>query len=139
MTEHVITVAPDTVMTAVVDLFKTNAIHHIPVVDDGKVIGMVSSSDYYKLEHHFTLFRTNHAEAMNQAIFSSLLAKEVMTSPVATVRATDTVQFAADIFKENLFHALPVLDEKGKIIGIITPYDLMVYAYGAEHLAALHQ
>ena len=139
MTENVLTVGPDTVMTEVVRVFKTNNVHHIPVVEKGRVLGMISASDYYKLEHHFTLFKTHRAEEMNAAIFNSLLAKEVMTTPVATVRATDTVQFAADIFKENLFHALPVVDDQKKIVGIVTPYDLVVYAYGAEYLSELHR
>lgn len=137
MTERVLTVSPETVMTEVVRLFKTNNVHHVPVVDNGRVIGMISASDYHRLEHHFTLFKTHKAEEMNTAIFNSLLAKEVMTTPVATIRATDTVQFAADIFKENLFHALPVVDDDKRIVGILTPYDLMVYAYGAEFVSEL--
>ena len=137
MTEKVITVGPETVMSEVAAMFNSKSVHHIPVVEDDKVLGMISTSDYYKLEHHFTLFKTHQADEMNAAIFRSLLAKEVMTAPVATVRSNDTVQFAADIFKENLFHALPVVDEKKKIVGIITPYDLMVFAYGPEYLAEL--
>ncbi len=137
MTENVLTVGPDSVMSEVVTLFNSNPVHHIPVVENGKVLGMISTTDCNKLEHHFTLFKTHNAEAMNEAIFRSLLAKEVMATPVATIRASDTVQIAADIFKENLFHALPVVDEQKKIVGIVTPYDLMVFAYGAEHLAEL--
>jgi CBS-domain-containing membrane protein len=137
MSDHVLSVRPDTVMSEVVRMFKTNNVHHIPVVDNGKVLGMISSSDYHKLEHHFTLFKTNQAEKMNAAIFNSMLAKEVMTAPVATVRSADTVQFAADIFKENLFHALPVVDDQKQLVGILTPYDLMIYAYGEGHLAEL--
>ncbi len=134
MSEKVLTVTPNTVMTEVARLFKTHHVHHIPVVEDGKVHGMISTADLNRLEHHFTLFRTSHAEEINSAIFGSLLAKEVMSPHVVTVRATDTAQFAADIFKENLFHALPVVDSEKQIIGILTPYDLMVYAYNPEPL-----
>ena len=137
MVSHVLTVPPEATMTEVVALFKANNVHHIPVVDQGRVLGMISASDYHRLEHHFTRFKSQKAEEMNTAIFSSLLANEVMTTPVATIRATDTVQFAADIFKENLFHALPVVDEQKRIVGILTPYDLMVYAYGPEYISEL--
>jgi acetoin utilization protein AcuB len=137
MSDKVLTVGPDTVMTEVVRLFKSNTVHHIPVVENGRVLGMISSGDFHRLEHHFTLFKTHRSDEMNEAIFSSLLAKEVMQTPVATVRASDTVQFAADIFKENLFHALPVLDDHKKLVGILTPYDLMVYAYTPDYLAEL--
>jgi CBS domain-containing membrane protein len=137
MTDEVLTVTPDTIMADVAALFKVHPVHHIPVIEDGIVVGMISTTDLHKLEHHFTLFRTHQAEEMNAAILKSLLAQEVMTTPVATIRSTDTVQFAADIFKENLFRALPVVDDQKKIIGILTPFDLMVYAYGSEHFTEL--
>ena len=132
MTHNVISVHPKAVMTEVAQVFKTNSVHHIPVVQDGKVLGMLSTADLNRLEPHFTLFRTTQAEEVNTAVLGSLLAREVMSPHVVTVREMDTIQFAADIFKENLFHALPVVDEKKHIVGIITPYDLMVYAFNPE-------
>ena len=135
MTDRVITVEPTTVMTDVAEIFKMHQIHHIPVVDDGKVVGMISTSEVNRLEHHFTLFKSSQAAEVNAAIFGSLLAREVMTAQVVIVRDTDTVQFAADIFKENLFRALPVVDGQKRLVGILTPYDLMVYAYRPESLS----
>ena len=129
MTDTVISVEPMAIMTAVADLFKTHHIHHIPVVERGKVIGMISTAELNRLEHHFSLFKSSQAKDVNAAIFSSLLAREVMTSQVVMIRETDTVQFAADIFKENLFRALPVVNEDKDLVGILTPYDLMVFAY----------
>ena len=81
------------------------------------------------LEDHFTLFNNKNSEAMNQAIMRSLLVKDVMTRQVATISPNDTVEFAAGIFRENLFHALPVADSQKNFLGIITPYDLLNYAY----------
>ena len=132
MSDRVIMVSPDTVMTEVARLFQVNRVHHIPVVHSGHVVGMISTADLHRLEHHFTLFRTTQAEEVNAAILGSILAREVMSPQVVTVRGTDSVQFAADIFKENLFRALPVVDEEKRIIGMLTPYDLMVYAYNPD-------
>jgi len=132
MTDHVISVEPTAVMTTVAEIFRTHQIHHIPVVEDGKVIGMISTAELNRLEHHFSLFKSSQAKDINTAIFGSLLAREVMTSKIVMIRESDTVQFAADIFKENLFRALPVVDEEKHLVGILTPYDLMVYAYRLE-------
>lgn len=137
MVSHVLSVSPQMTMTEVVSLFKSNNVHHIPVVDQDRVVGMISASDYHRLEHHFSLFHSAQAEQSNIAIFSSLLAGEVMTKPVATIRATDTLQFAADIFRENLFHALPVVNDLKQCVGILTPYDLLVYAYSPESFSEL--
>jgi CBS-domain-containing membrane protein len=134
MTTQVITVEPNTVMTEVARLFKTNNVHHIPVVKKGRVLGILSTTDINRLEHHFTLFRTTQAEEINMAVLSSLIAREVMSPHVVTVRESDSVQFAADIFRENLFRALPVVNDRREIVGIITPYDLMIYAFTPEPL-----
>lgn len=135
MTAEVLTVLPNEIMTNVVEIFRTNNIHHIPVVAEGSVKGIISSSDIYKLEHHFTLFKRKNSEEINKALMRTLLAKEVMKFPVVTVNENDTVEFAAGIFRENLFHALPVLNDDKKLVGIITPFDLMNYAFQYELIA----
>jgi CBS domain-containing protein len=128
MSTPVITVAPDDTMNKVQDIFRMNNIHHLPVVKEGKVVGIISKTDYYRLLHGFTLFKTEKSSEYNDAIMRSLLVSEVMTKQVATLEPEDTLEIAAGFFRENLFHALPVVS-KGKLVGIITTYDLINYAY----------
>ncbi|HRD81919.1 MAG: CBS domain-containing protein [Saprospiraceae bacterium] len=130
MTERVIVVRPNETMDVVQDIFRKNNIHHVPVVDKGMVVGMVSHADYLKLLHGFTLFKTKKSDEYNDAILRSLLVKEVMTKQVATLGPEDSLELAAGFFRENLFHALPVVDEENMLIGIVTTYDLLNYAYG---------
>lgn len=128
MSTPVITVGPDDTMKKVQDIFRMNNIHHIPVVVDGKVAGIVSKSDYLRLLHGFTLFKTEKSVEYNDAIMRSLLVGEVMTKQVATLGPEDTVEMAAGFFRENLFHALPVVS-KGKLVGIVTTFDLITFAF----------
>ncbi len=128
MSTPVITVGPDDTMKKVQDIFRMNNIHHIPVVVDGKVAGIISKSDYLRLLHGFTLFKTEKSVEYNDAIMRSLLVGEVMTKQVATLGPEDTVEMAAGFFRENLFHALPVVS-KGKLVGIITTFDLITFAF----------
>ena len=125
MTTQVICVAPTETMDRVKAIFDEHNIHHIPVCDQGKIMGMISKSDYYQILHGFTLFKAEKSEAYNRAILRSLLAKEVMTKQVATLLPTDSVFKAADYFRENLFHAIPIVDPEGQLIGILTTYDLI--------------
>ncbi len=136
MTANVVTVQPNDTMDKVADLFTSNHFHHLPVVDFGKLVGIISSTDFHMLENHFTLFNNKNAKDMNAAIMRSLLVKDVMIKQVVTVGPDDTLDFAAGIFRENLFHALPVADNEKIFLGIITMYDLMNYAY-ADQPAAL--
>lgn len=133
MTSKVITVSPNDTMDKVQDIFRRNNIHHIPVVEKGKVVGIISNSDYLRLLHGFTLFRSEKSEAYNDAILRSLLAGEVMTRQVAVLNPDDSLDLAAGYFRENLFHALPIVDpDKDELVGIITTYDLLTYAFSEE-------
>ncbi len=130
MTTNVITLAPRDLMMRVKEIFATENIHHIPVVDgEDRVIGIVSQNDFSKILHGFTLFRTQKSEDYNNAMLNALLVEDVMTKQVATLHPEDSITIAADIFKENLFHALPVVDNDKKLVGILTTYDLLIYVF----------
>ena len=62
--------------------------------------------------------------ASNQMPYSTLLS-EVMSSPLVTVSADETIWEAAEIMKTKKIHKLPVFDED-KLVGLITATDLVV-------------
>lgn len=130
MTTDVMFVRPDDTMSKVDEIFRTNNIHHLPVLNsEGVVVGMVSKTDYFKVLHGFTLFRTEKSEEFNKAILRSLLVKEVMTKQVAKLHPDDSIMVAAGFFRENLFHAIPVVDDESKLVGIVSTYDMLNYAF----------
>lgn len=130
MTANVIFVKPDDTMERVADIFRMNNIHHVPVLEqNGKVVGIVSYTDFNKVLHGFTLFKTEKSEEYNKAILRSLLVREVMTKQVAKLNPEDNLTLAAGYFRENLFHAIPVVDHQGILVGIITTFDMLNFAY----------
>lgn len=129
MTTKVITLHPEDTMDKVKKIFEGNNIHHIPIVDRGRVVGIISKTDYLKLLHGFTLFKTSKSDSYNAAILRSLLVREVMTQQVAKLNPEDSLETAVGFFRENLFHALPVVNNEGELVGIVTTYDLLNYAY----------
>ena len=72
------------------------------------------------------MFKLSNREEYNNALYRSLRAVEIMTKDVITISAEEGVNDAIKIFKENRLHALPVIKDES-IVGIITPYDIMVY------------
>ncbi len=130
MARDLVVLGPYEPVSAVADAFKRHDIHHLPVVDEeGCLEGMVSKSDFLKISHGFTLFHADNKEEYDQALYESLLVKDIMTRNLAVIAPEDSVRKAADIFRENLFHALPVVNGNGKLVGILTTYDLLTYAY----------
>ncbi len=130
MTRDVFFAHPNDTMQRVDELFTANNIHHIPVIDnESRVVGIVSKSDYLKVLHGFTLFKTEKSVEYNKAILRSLLVSEVMTKQVATLQPEDTVDIAVGYFRENLFHAIPVVDRQKKLVGILTTFDMLNFAF----------
>jgi CBS domain-containing protein len=54
---------------------------------------------------------------------------EIMEKKVAQLNPNDSALVAIGIFRENLFHALPIVNESNVLVGILTTYDLLTYAY----------
>ncbi|MBK8561846.1 MAG: CBS domain-containing protein [Saprospiraceae bacterium] len=130
MTSEVFFVHPDDTMQRIDEIFRMHNIHHVPVIDQiGHVVGIISKSDYLKVLHGFTMFKTAKSEEYNKAILRSLLASEVMTTQVASLNPDDTVDVAAGYFRENLFHAIPVVDRDKRLVGIVTTFDLLNFAF----------
>lgn len=130
MTKEVISVHPHDMMTKVADLFRGHRIHHLPVVDDGQqLLGIISKEDYLLLCDHFTMFKKEKEEELNHRFLSSLVVKDVMTKQVSTLHEDDPIALAVGIFKENMFKALPIVDDQQKLVGIITTYDLLNFAF----------
>lgn len=108
-------------------IFRDKKIHHIPVVNkDNRLEGMVSLIDYAIILDPMTPFGNSQTEKENQKTFKSFLVEDIMTKDVVTLNPEDSIQAALEIFEENLFHAIPIVDEDNKLLGIVTTYDMIM-------------
>ncbi len=128
MSRYIVAVTPNTSVLEVKSLFDINQFHHLPVVDKGKLMGIISKIDVYRVTHCDTLFRSKSDQDFNDRLLKSILAEEIMSEHLVVLSPTDTVTEAAALFSKNKYHALPVIDN-GKFVGIVTTYDLIEYAY----------
>lgn len=128
MTTQVLAVAPDDLMEKVRDIFEHYNIHHIPVVKHQQVVGMVSREDYFRVINGF-MHRSDKNDSYNDALLRSLLVEEVMSQHVITLTPEDPLAQAADVFRKNAFHAIPIVAEHNILVGIITTYDLINRAF----------
>ncbi|WP_284740506.1 CBS domain-containing protein [Amycolatopsis sp. RTGN1] len=120
----VATVAPDTPFKAVAVLLASWNISGAPVVDeDGQVLGVVSQGDLLEHEAPHGLLKPGSRQAKRKA--GAAFVADLMTSPAVTVRAEDDVTVAAKLLEQNHFHRLPVVDDAGKLAGIVSRSDLL--------------
>ena len=126
MTQNPVTIGPDDNLQTAQEIFDKYHIHHIPVLHEGELVGMLSKSD-------FSFFK----RGFNDDAFDNILVdvklnnykvRSIMIKGLAKLDAEDRINVALEVFKKNLFHALPVMEEN-RIVGIITTHDII------KHLA----
>jgi len=110
MSQPVLSIAPTTDFHLAYDLMLSRGIHHLPVVDGEKLLGIVAARD-------LLLAAANFGPAV-------LPVEEIMRSPVVTVSASATIAHAARLLVLRRVGSLPVLDRRKAIVGIITETDM---------------
>lgn len=122
MVKNVISVQPEDTMKKVEQVFRENRIHHIPVVEEEKLVGIVSKSDYLFFKRGFNDQTTDNR--IDEFRLKTRKVKDIMTKGIARLESTDRIGVALEVFKENLFHAIPIVDD-GKLVGMLTTFDII--------------
>ena len=122
MTRKLITVTPLDKMSAVKDLFDKYPVHHILVVRHKELLGLISKTDYVQFLKCANAFASD--SLAESARLNSYKVEDVMTKGLATLESTDRINVALQVFAENRFHALPIVDD-GEVVGILTTYDII--------------
>ncbi|GIW21895.1 MAG: membrane protein [Candidatus Sericytochromatia bacterium] len=103
-------------------IFNEHKVRHIPVVSGNKLIGLISLTDFMRITYNVGEVK----DQINQAIFSTLGIKDVMTTDLITVSPNDTIRDVAEILANKEFHALPVV-EGDELKGIVSTTDIIKY------------
>lgn len=122
MTPEVITITPETTLSKAHELMIREQIRRLPIVDKrGQVVGIVTLGDVRGAEPSsatsLSIWELNY-------LLAKLTVEKIMTRDPITVGPEATVGDAARIMLENHIAGLPVVDENGELVGIITESDI---------------
>ena len=120
MTTDLITINPNTKLSTVRQVFMSHKIHHLPVMDNDRLVGIVTTYDMWKNE-------------VAPSQYAHTTVSEVMTTSLAKISPHDKIGTAAELFLDNRFHALPVVDEYNHLVGIVTSFDVLLYQFKKEY------
>ncbi len=110
MVKDVFTVSQSMQLEDVAKLMLENGIGSVPVMDDGKMVGIVSKADFVTLA--------------NGIAFEKITVKEIMSKDLTFVSSTERLIHARRLMLESHVGRLPVIDD-GELVGMITSKDLM--------------
>ena len=123
MTTNVITLSSSDKLENAEKLFKKNNIRHIPIVDNGEIVGMLSYSDLLRLSFADL---TNEEFEIDAFIYEMITIKQIMAKNLTMVPPNTTIKKVAQMLVEKEFHALPIVKDE-KLLGIVTSTDLSRY------------
>ena len=109
MTADVVTFSPDMSMLEALDLIQKNHISGAPVTQNGEVVGIISTED---------LIRALRDGRIDRKV------SDYMSTSLITANANDQVVEALKVFARKTVGRLPVLDENGKLVGLLTKGDI---------------
>ncbi len=118
-----VTVAPDVTLNFVNDVISLGRIRHIPVVENGKLVGLLSERDLIGAA-------ANRIFGLKQKSRSTLLktelVKNVMRKRVITVSPDTPIKEAARLMAEKKIGCVPVISE-GALVGLVTTTNILRY------------
>jgi CBS domain-containing protein len=131
MTKDVMTVTPEATLRQVAEVLSGFGISGLPVVEDGRVVGVVSEADVLAKERGDAPRRSSlfglllDDGAGLTAKLEARTAAEAMTSPAVTISPERPLAEAAARMLDEGVNRLPVLQEDGTLVGIVTRADLV--------------
>lgn len=120
MSTDSVTVSPEASLAEVTQIFAHRRIHHLPVVKDGLLVGLITTYDLWKMDK-------THSE------YAKVRVSEIMNTNLCKISPIDKVGTAAELLMDRRFHALPVVNLRGEFKGIITSFDIMKYTLNREY------
>lgn len=123
MTENPKTVGMETNIIEALSLMKDSSIRRLPVMDNGKVVGIVTIADLNRASPSSATTLSKHE--LNYLLAKTKI-KDILPSnqKVITIGPNNYIETAARLMRENKVSGLPVVDENGILAGIITETDV---------------
>jgi acetoin utilization protein AcuB len=122
MSKSPITIKRDDSFQTALNLLRQGGVRHLPVLEGKKLVGILTDRDLRQASPSpatsLSIYEIKYL--LNKIVVEDLMVKDVITVPAAT-----TIESAAKLLYEHKIGALPVVDEKEELLGIITETDIL--------------
>ncbi len=124
MTVNPKTISPETTLSRILELMKREGCRQLPVVEDGKLLGIVTDRDVrFVLNSPFI----SQERKENVELLDKIFAESMMTRDPLTVSPDTPAYIATEMLSIYKFGALPVVEEE-ILVGIVTVTDFLDHA-----------
>ncbi len=123
MTTNPITIQKGQKLSEVNAIFREHNIHHVPVLDHKKPVGIIAEADLLRLIYDAGNTDSRMQDSM---IDQQHTINDVMTTDLKTLNTSSTVRDAAELLSDSRYHSVIVLENEN-LAGIVTTTDLIHY------------
>lgn len=154
MTKKVTFVSPDDLVTDVAHVFYKSGFHGLPVVEGGRLIGIVTENDFF-LKNYDDLYLPSYISFLRSSRVIDALPKNIkgkidtlmkarvrdmMSSPCQSVSSNGSISELTRLIKKTKFKSWPVVDSNNNLIGIVTLADLLgIFKRGAKEMSRAYK
>lgn len=121
MSANPITITSNTALTDAMQIMREHKFRRMPVVDNGKLVGIITDRDLREASPStatsLSIFELNY-------LLAKMQVKEIMQRKVITINAYAVIEEAALLMYNYKIGGLVVVDNDGKVIGMITETDI---------------
>jgi CBS domain-containing protein len=118
-----VTLKPEDTLDLANDVISLGRIRHIPVVEDGRLVGLLSERD---LMGAATTEIFGLKQKRKSALLKTVLIKDVMKKRVITVKPDTPIKDAAHLMADKKVGCVPVVSA-GALVGLVTTTDILRY------------
>ena len=122
MSKRVVSVYMDDSLQSLRELFTATGFHHLVVVHDNKLQGIISDRDLLKAVSPFV---DTISERMADRATLDKRAHQIMTREVITMSPDSSIFTAIELFNNNKISCIPIVDEKSQPVGMVSWRDVM--------------
>ena len=122
MSPYLITIDPYENLAAAYEVMQKNQIRRLPVVEDEKLVGILTFKDVLDAKPSDVKHSLNLSEIYE--LLSTIIVQVAMTEKPVVTYQTDTLGHAAELMLEKKIGGLPVIDANKKLVGLVTESDI---------------
>jgi acetoin utilization protein AcuB len=119
-----VTITSDQTIGRAMELMARYEIRRLPVVKDGKLVGIITDRDVRQLGGRPSLKLPKTAQ---DDAYLNLPVEEAMTLNVITIRETQPVQEAIGVMLKHKISGLPAVNRDGQLVGMLSTQDVLKY------------